>query len=184
MLRCSVEHSSIAYYRMQEAAIRHTVMEKSGVCRSILRNRSQPFKADNRYCKNLQHSLVYVEDATYLGATFDKRMSWEQHLANVETKARKKLRFYACMLMKKYWSLCISILYDLLLSRMASEKAISNKQRLDNVQNQTLRLITGGLKHMPKKLHHLTREEIPKPLCKSANSDTCHITLWRENWNV
>ena len=48
-------------------------------------------KADSWYRKSLQHPLVHVEEATHLGATFDKRMSWKSHLANAGTKARKKL---------------------------------------------------------------------------------------------
>ena len=48
-------------------------------------------KADSWYHKNLQHPLVHVEEATHLGTTFDKRMSWKPHLANAGTKARKKL---------------------------------------------------------------------------------------------
>jgi len=35
--------------------------------------------------------LTEVEEATYLGVTFTKRLTWTPHITHAETKARKKL---------------------------------------------------------------------------------------------
>ena len=35
--------------------------------------------------------LKYEDKQTYLGVTFDRRMTWKQHIQNAETKARRKL---------------------------------------------------------------------------------------------
>jgi hypothetical protein len=32
------------------------------------------------------------EQQTYLGVTFDKRMTWKQHITSAEAKARRKMR--------------------------------------------------------------------------------------------
>ena len=32
-----------------------------------------------------------IRDRTYLGVTYDKRMTWKQHVRNAEGKARRKL---------------------------------------------------------------------------------------------
>ena len=36
-------------------------------------------------------TLKCEDQQTYLAVTFDKRMTWKQHIQNVETKAREKL---------------------------------------------------------------------------------------------
>jgi hypothetical protein len=39
----------------------------------------------------LNTPLKIEEQQTYLGVTFDKRMTWKQHITSAEAKARRKM---------------------------------------------------------------------------------------------
>ena len=103
-------------------------------------------------------SLAQVEEATYLGVTFDRRLTWKAHLAQAETKARKKLAIlrklagtswgdHEKIFRTEYLGAIRPVLEFGSTAWITTAK--TNKQRLDKIQNQALRLITGGLKSTP-----------------------------------
>ena len=103
------------------------------------------------------HTLKEEDEATYLGVTFDKRLTWKPHTLRTEGKARKKLTIMR-KLAGTTWGANEQILkavYEgsvrpvLEYSSTAwPTTAKTNQQSLD-IQNQALRIITGAMKSTP-----------------------------------
>ena len=93
------------------------------------------------------------EEATYLGATFDKRQTWKPHIAKAEAKARHRLAILY-KLAGTTWGANEKILKTVYQGTVRSHleygstawstTSKSNQQAFDKVQNQTPRLITGS----------------------------------------
>ena len=103
-------------------------------------------------------SLKEDEEVTYLGITFDKRQTWKQHIAKAEANPRRRLS-----ILRKFagttWVGSEEILKTVYQGTVRphleygssawSTTAKTNQQALDKVQNQALRLITGGIRSTP-----------------------------------
>ena len=94
------------------------------------------------------HTLKEEDEATYLGVTFDKRLTWKTHTQRTEGKARKKLAIMR-KLARTTWGANEQILktvYEgsvrLVLEYSSTTK--TNQQFLNKIQNQALPIITGA----------------------------------------
>ena len=104
--------------------------------------------------------LVHTEQdqATYLGVTFDKRLTWKTHTLHTEGKAHKKLAVMR-KLAGTTWGANEQILNTVyegsvrpvleFSSTTWSTTAKTNQQSLDKIQNRALRIITGAMKSTP-----------------------------------
>ena len=106
------------------------------------------------------------EEATYLGVTFDKRMTWKSHITKAETKARRKLAILR-KLAGTTWGANEKTLKTVYQGSVRphleygstawSTCAKTTQQALDKVQNQALRIITGAMRSTPiKAMEQLT----------------------------
>ena len=182
VLWCSEEYATTARYRMQEAADKLTTWaeewcvqvntEKS--CTTLFSLSPKQKAGAIKVCNTI---LAEVEEATYLGVTFDKRLTWKTHIANAESKARKRLSILR-KLAGTNWGAHEKILRTIYLGTVRPNleygstawmsSAKTSQQRLDKVQNQALRLITGAMKSTPiKAMEEVTT--IP-PLAKRRES--------------
>ena len=98
------------------------------------------------------------DQPTYLGVTFDRKLTWKNQLKTAETKARRKLA-----IMRKLcgtdWGANERILKNIYVqgvrphmeyaSSAWSSASNTGLQSLDRVQNQALRIITGGIRSTP-----------------------------------
>ena len=103
-------------------------------------------------------TLKTDDQPTYLGVTFDKRLTWKHHIVKAETKARRKLAIMRKIsgttwganerILKTVYSQGIRphLEYG---SAAWSSAANTNLQALDKVQNQALRVMTGAMKSTP-----------------------------------
>ncbi|XP_053376916.1 uncharacterized protein LOC128547772 [Mercenaria mercenaria] len=138
-----------------------------------------PTQTDAGYIRICDTPLAEVEEATYLGVTFDRRLTWKAHLTNAESKARKKLPILRKLagtnwgahenILKTVYLVTIRLILEYSSSAwITAAKTI--QQRLDKVQNQALRIITRALKSTPiKAMEDATA--IP-PLAKRRESKT------------
>ena len=102
--------------------------------------------------------LKYEDQQTYLGVTFDRRMTWKQHIQNAETKARRKLNIMR-KLAGTHWGANEKILKTIYQGSVRPHleygssswmtAAKTHRQTLDKVQNQALRIITGSMRSTP-----------------------------------
>ena len=105
--------------------------------------------------------LKEVPQATYLGVTFDKRLTWKPNIAQVEGKARRKLSIMR-KLAGTTWGADEQILKNMYQGTVRphleygstawSTTAKTNLQCLDKVQNQAMRIMTGAMKSTPIQL--------------------------------
>ncbi|KAK7101783.1 hypothetical protein V1264_020112 [Littorina saxatilis] len=82
---------------MQQAADRLNAWQKIGASLSTRRNPPPHYS----HCRQTEQKAGTIrlggtplredEEATYLGVTFDRRQTWKPHIAQAETKARRKL---------------------------------------------------------------------------------------------
>ena len=101
------------------------------------------------------HTLKEEDQATYIGVTFDKRLTWKTHTLCTEGKARKKLAIMR-KLAGTTWGANEQILKTVYegsvrpvleySSAAWCTTAKTNQQSLDNIQNQALCIITGAMK--------------------------------------
>ena len=103
-------------------------------------------------------TLLAEDNPTYLGVTFDKRLTWRQQTEKAEARAKVRLA-----LMKKLadttWGADTVTLKRLYTGRVRSvleygmtawgTTAKSNFDRVSKVQNQATRIITGAMKSTP-----------------------------------
>nr|KAG5700272.1 hypothetical protein BaRGS_022899 [Batillaria attramentaria]KAG5710737.1 hypothetical protein BaRGS_035139 [Batillaria attramentaria] len=102
--------------------------------------------------------LRYEDQQTYLGVTFDKRLTWKQHVQNAEAKARRKLNIMR-KLAGTQWGANEKILKNVYQGSVRPHleygssswmtAAQSHQQTLQRVQNQALRIITGAMRSTP-----------------------------------
>jgi hypothetical protein len=106
----------------------------------------------------LNTPLKIEEQQTYLGVTFNKRMTWKQHITSAEAKARRKMNIMRKLAGTK-WGANEKILKSVYQGNVRPHleygssswmtAAKTHHQTLDNVQNQALRIITGAMKSTP-----------------------------------
>lgn len=120
------------------------------------------------------NSPITMEDQqTYLGVTFDKRLTWKEHIMSAEAKARRNLNIMR-KLAGTNWGANEKVLKSVYEGNVRPHleygssawftAAKSHDQALDKVQNQALRIITGAMKSTPiVRMEKITN--IP-PLCK------------------
>ena len=104
------------------------------------------------------HTLKEENQATYLGVTFDKRLTWKTHILRTEGKARKKLAIMR-KLAGTTWGANDQILKTVYegsvrpvleySSTAWSTTTKTNQQSLDKIQNQALRITSGAMKSTP-----------------------------------
>ncbi|XP_053380085.1 uncharacterized protein LOC128548726 [Mercenaria mercenaria] len=135
---------------------------------------------------------------TPLGVTFDRRLTWKAHLTNADSKERKKLPnlqklagtnllAHQNILKTVYlWTIRPILEYG---SSAWITAAKTNQQRLDKVQNQALRIITGALKSTPIKAMEdatvfppLAKRRESKTLAK--NQDTYTSETWTQVYTI
>jgi ribonuclease HI len=165
VLWCSEEHATTATYRMQQAADQLSAWADEW-CVQVNTDKScttlftlSP-KQKARTINVSGAPLTEVEEATYLGVTFDKRLTWKPHIAHAETKARKKLAILR-KLAGTNWGANEEILKTVYLGTIRPHleygspawmtTSNTNQSVLDKVQNQALRVITGAMKSTPVK---------------------------------
>ena len=95
---------------------------------------------------------------TYLGVTYDKRLTWKQHIQRAETKARRKLNVMR-KLAGTNWGANEKILKQVYQSTVRPHleygasawmtAAQAHQNTLEKVQNQALRIITGSMRSTP-----------------------------------
>ena len=105
-----------------------------------------------------EQSLQKEDHPTYLGATLDKRLTWKPQIQKTEVQAKGRLG-----LMKKLagttWGANATTLKKLYTGRVRpvleysmaawGTTAKTNFDRMSRVQNQALRIVTGGMKSSP-----------------------------------
>ncbi|KAI5720833.1 hypothetical protein M8J77_012264 [Diaphorina citri] len=103
-------------------------------------------------------NLERTEEAKYLGVTFDSKLSWNKHVEITSEKATKRLKLLKRLAGTKWGSgrstlnttysmyvkPCISYCSEVLLTTSKT-----NKQKIEKVQNEALRLVTGAVKTTP-----------------------------------
>ena len=110
-----------------------------------------PVTKEARPIKIGTHTLKEEDQATYLGVTFDKRLTWKTHILRTEGQARKKLAMMR-KLAGTTWGANEQILKTVYegsvrpvleySSTAWSTTAKTNQQSLDKIQKQALRIIT------------------------------------------
>jgi ribonuclease HI len=163
VLWCTEEYTTTATYRMQLALDRITAWanrwcitinkEKSS---AMLFSLSTKTKVGNLTLGGTP--LEYEDQQTYLGVTYDRRLTWKEHIQNAEAKARRKLNIMRKLAGTK-WGANERILKTIYLGAVRPHleygssswmtAAKSHQQNLDRVQNQALRIITGGMRSTP-----------------------------------
>ena len=163
VLWCTEEHSSTATYRMQQAAdklhewaLRWCVSINKEKSSSTLFTLSTKQKAG--IIKIGDTPLRNDSEPTYLGVTFDQRLTWKPQLAKAEGKARRKLAILR-KLSGTTWGANHKILKTVYQGSVRphleysstawSTAAKANLNTLDKVQNQALRIMTGAMKSTP-----------------------------------
>ncbi|OOY33764.1 hypothetical protein BOV88_13545 [Solemya velum gill symbiont] len=165
VLWCSEEYASTAKYRIQTALDIIVTWAKQW-CVTINREKTTgtlfTLSPKTQSVKlTLDDTPLKMEDQqTYLGVTFDKRMTWKQHITSAEAKARRKLNIMRKLAGTK-WGANEKILKSVYQGNVRPHleygssawmtAAKSHHQTLDKVQNQALRIITGAMKSTPIK---------------------------------
>ncbi|XP_070209766.1 uncharacterized protein [Littorina saxatilis] len=162
-LWCSEEHITTANYRMQEALKVLEDWTKKWLVNINTRKTTytifslspKELKANLKLCGQ---TLQADNTPTYLGVTFDRRLTWKQQTEKVEARAKLRLA-----LMKKLtgttWGADAAILKKMYVSSVRpvleygvtawGTAAKSNFDRVSKVQNQAARIITGAMRSTP-----------------------------------
>lgn len=162
-LWCTEEYATTASYRMQ-IALNTVSAWADRWCVTINKDKTtgtlfslSPKATPGRL--TLGNTILKMEDQqTYLGVTYDKKMTWKHHISQAESKARRKLNIMR-KLAGTQWGANETILKSVYQgtvrphleygssSWMTAAKTHHNS--LDKVQNQALRIITGSMKSTP-----------------------------------
>ena len=163
VLWCSEEHLSTANYRMQQAL--NTLEGWTNRWLEKINSRKTTytiFSLSTNEQKATLHingqTLLAEDNPTYLGVTFDKRLTWKQQTEKAEARAKVRLA-----VMKKLagttWGADTVTLKRLYTGRVRpvleygmtawGTTAKSNFDRVSKVQNQATRIITGAMKSTP-----------------------------------
>ena len=102
--------------------------------------------------------ITKVDNPAYLGVTLDRQLTMKTFLQNLKDKASKRLNLIKCLATTK-WGANKATLRNIYLGyvRSAMDYALpiqaiaskANRESLDKVQNQSLRLICGGMRSTP-----------------------------------
>ena len=160
---CSAEHLTTATVRMQETLRKiEEWTAKWLVTLNAKKTTYTIFSLSTRELRaNLKvqgHILPQDKTPTYLGVTFDSRMTWKSHIEKCTTRAKLRIA-----LMKKLsgtsWGADYRIQRKLYIGRVRpvleygisawGTAAKSNFKKTNRVQNQASRIITGALKSTP-----------------------------------
>lgn len=163
VLWCSEEYATTATYRIQ-IALENVAAWAESWCVTINREKSTATlftlstKAKPGKLTLGNATLRYEDQQTYLGVTFDKRMTWKHHINQAEGKARRKLNIMR-KLAGTTWGATDKILKSVYQGTVRPHleygsnswrtAAKTHLQTLDKVQNQALRIITGAMKTTP-----------------------------------
>lgn len=163
VLWCSEEYATTATYRIQ-IALENVAAWAESWCVTINREKSTATlftlstKAKPGKLTLGNATLRYEDQQTYLGVTFDKRMTWKFHINQAEGKARRKLNIMR-KLAGTTWGATDRILKSVYQGTVRPHleygstswmtAAKTHQQTLDKVQNQALRIITGAMKTTP-----------------------------------
>ena len=96
LLWCKEEHASTANNRIQKVIDQLTAWTEDWLV-TVNKDKSSTSlftlspKKQSRPINIGTHTLKEEDQATYLGVTFDKRLTWKTHTLRTEGKARKKL---------------------------------------------------------------------------------------------
>ena len=103
-------------------------------------------------------NLPQDESPTYLGVTYDRRLTWKQQIEKAESKAKSRLRLMRKLAgstwgtndqtLKKVYTGYIHPVIEYGMTAWCTA-AKSHFDRLNIVQNQANRIITGGIKSTP-----------------------------------
>ena len=163
VLWCTEEYATTATYRMQQALDKLTAWTNTW-CVTINKEKSSATlfslstktKAGHLHLENTP--LLYEDQQTYLGVTFDKRLTWKQHVQNAEAKARRKINIMR-KLAGTQWGANERILKSVYQGSVRPHleygssswmtAAQTHQQTLQRVQNQALRIITGAMRSTP-----------------------------------
>ena len=171
VLWCTEEYATTATYRMQLALEKLAAWAETW-CVTINREKTTATlftlsaKAKPGKLTLGGTPLNFEDQQTYLGVTFDKRMTWKQHIMNAEGKARRKLNIMR-KLAGTHWGANEKILKAVYQGTVRphleygssswATAAKTHQQALDKVQNQALRIITGAMKSTPiQKMEQVT----------------------------
>ena len=103
-------------------------------------------------------TLQRTEKAKYLGVSFDTKLTWKNHIQQIKDKAINRFKLIKRLAGTKWGSSrkTLSTTYNMYIKpvmKYCSEILITtnktNKEILERVQNQALRLITGAVKTTP-----------------------------------
>ena len=163
VLWCSEEHLSTANYRMQQALNTLEGWTNQWLVKINSRKTTYTiFSLSTKEQKATLHingqTLLAEDNPTYLGVTFDKRLTCRQQTKKAEARAKMRLA-----LMKKLagttWGADTVTLKRLYTARVRpvleygmtawGTTAKSNFDRVSKVQNQATRIITGAMKSTP-----------------------------------
>ena len=163
VLWCSEEYATTARYRIQ-TALDMVANWANEWCVSINREKTTAtlftLSPKTQHVKlTMGNSPITMEDQqTYLGVTFDKRLTWKQHIMSAEAKARRKLNIMR-KLAGTNWGANEKVLKSVYEGNVRPHleygssawftAAKSHHQALDKVQNQALCIITGAMKSTP-----------------------------------
>jgi ribonuclease HI/endonuclease/exonuclease/phosphatase family metal-dependent hydrolase len=162
---CTEEHATTATYRLQLAVDKladwaddwcmKINKEKSTTTLFTLSTKQKP-----GVIKLRDMPLRNDDEPTYLGVTFDRRLTWKPQIQRAEAKARRRLAILR-KLAGTSWGANEKILKAVYEGTVRphleygapawSTTAKTNQQVLDKVQNQALRIITGGMRSTPIK---------------------------------
>ena len=163
VLWCSEEHLSTANYRMQQALNTLEGWTNQWLVKINSRKTTYTiFSLSTKEQKATLHingqTLIAEDNPTYLGVTFDKRLTWRQQTEKAEARAKVRLA-----LMKKLagttWGADTVTLKRLYTGRVRpvleygmtawGTTAKSNFDRVSKIQKQATRIITGAMKSTP-----------------------------------
>ncbi|KAK7101730.1 hypothetical protein V1264_020067 [Littorina saxatilis] len=163
VLWCTEEHATTATYRMQ-LALEKVAAWTDNWCVTINRDKTTATlftlsaKVQPGRLTLGDTPLKFEDQQTYLGVTYDKRMTWKHHIMNAEAKARRKLNIMR-KLAGSQWGANEKILKTVYQGTVRPHleygssswmtAAKTHLQTLEIVQNQALRIITGAMKTTP-----------------------------------
>ena len=164
VLWCSEEYSTTASYRMQQALeVLESWTKKWSVQVNSTKTTYTVFSLspkEQKVTMRLGNQTLNAENnPTYLGVTFDKRLTWKQHTQRTESRAKVCLA-----LMKKLasttWGADASTLKRLYTGRVrplleygmaawGTTAKTKNMDKISKVQNQAARIITRSMRSTP-----------------------------------
>ena len=160
---CTDEQAAVATKLLQRAidaltawASRWCVSINTDKCSTTLFTLSPKQKAGDIKINGVP--LREDKQPTYLGVTFDDRMTWKHHISKAATKARRKMAILR-KLSGTTWGASGKILSKVYQqgirphleygSTAWCQASNTTLQEIDKVQNQALRIITGAMKSTP-----------------------------------